>query len=74
MTTAALLRKAAEALDRQEDPFSGEFLGTNDVTSDQCMTLAEQLAIGARIVAAAIGNPRSEFGVAYALAIAGVAS
>jgi hypothetical protein len=70
MSTAALLRKAAEALEQYDDPFAGSFLSDNDVTSDQCMTLADQLAIGARIVAAAIENPRSEAGVAYALTLA----
>ena len=52
MSTAALLRKAAEALERGESPLTTPFLGDNDVTLDQAFTLAEQLAIGARIVAA----------------------
>lgn len=59
MTTAELLRRAADALDESEDPFAGSFLRTNDVTADECMTLAEQLALGARIVAYAIEHPRS---------------
>jgi len=69
MSTAALLRKAAGALDRGEDPLTAPFLGDNDVSLDQCYTLAEQLAIGARIVAAGIEEPRSLAGQAYLAAL-----
>ena len=64
MTSAELLRLAAEALDRGEDPFSPAFLGEHEVTFDQCMSLGKQLAIGARMVARAIERPRSEEGLA----------
>jgi hypothetical protein len=70
VTTAQLLRAAADALDDGTDPFSLSFLSEHDVTSDQCLTLAEQLAIGSRIVADAITSPRSPAGVAYALTLA----
>jgi hypothetical protein len=70
MTTAELLRKAAEALDKGEDPFNGSFLADNDVTFDQCMTLAENLAIGARIAAVAIEKPRSPQGIAWMMTLA----
>jgi hypothetical protein len=70
MTTAQLLRKAAAALDEGNDPFAGLFLTENDVTFDQCMTLAENLAVGARMVASAIENPRSECGAAWAMTLA----
>jgi hypothetical protein len=62
--TAALLRAAADALDAGEDPFSTAFLTANDVTFDQCMNLAQQLAIGARIVARGITQPTSVEGQA----------
>jgi hypothetical protein len=64
MTTAALLREAAVALDEGTDPFSTNWLSEHDVTFDQCMSLAQQLAIGARIVAAGIDKPRSAQGIA----------
>lgn len=63
-STAGLLRKASEALERAEDPFSGEFLRDNDVTFDQCMTLSQMMALGARVVAKALEQPRSEAGLA----------
>lgn len=64
MKSAELLRAAAESLDDHTSPFCDEFLTWHEVTLDQCMSLAEQLAIGARIVAYAIENPRSEEGMA----------
>jgi hypothetical protein len=70
MTTAALLREAANVLEKGKDPFTPEFLGDHGVTIDQCIALADQLAIGARIVAAAIENPRSPAGIAWATALA----
>ena len=69
MSTAELLRKAAAALERGESPLTTPFLGDNDVSLDQCFTLAEQLAIGARIVAAGIERPRSLAGQAYVEAL-----
>jgi hypothetical protein len=63
-SSARLLRLAAEALERGEQPFNDEFLAVNEVTLDQCMALARQLAIGARVVAEAFDKPRSEAGLA----------
>lgn len=63
-SSVELLRRAAAALDDGRDPLTNPFLSDNDVTLDQCFSLAEQLAIGARIVAAGIENPRSEQGIA----------
>lgn len=70
MTTAQLLRKAAATMEQGGDPFAHPFLAENEVTFDQCMTLAENLAIGARMVAHAIEHPRSEQGIAWALTLA----
>lgn len=70
MTTAELLRLAADALDEKSDPFAESFLSEHGVTLDQVMSLAEQLAIGARIVAAGIEKPRSPQGVAMLLTMA----
>ena len=70
MTSAELLREAADALEEGRDPFGASFLSENDVTSDQCMALARQLAIGARIVARAIEWPWSEEGLAMFATIA----
>lgn len=61
---ADLLTAAAEALDDGRDPFSSEFLGKHEITRDECFSLAEQLAIGARIVARGLDHPRSEQGIA----------
>lgn len=72
MTSAQLLRAAASALDEGTDPFGGNWLAEHDVTFDQCMSLAQQLAIGARMVAAGIEKPRSEQGVAMVLTMAEV--
>ena len=70
MTTAQMLRLAADALDDGRDPLTNPFLADNDVTLDQCYALAEQLAIGARIVAAGIENPRSPQGMAMLMTMA----
>ncbi len=64
MTSAELLRKAADALDNGQIPLENPFLSDNEVTLDQCFSLAQQLAIGARIVAAGIEKPRSMQGMA----------
>lgn len=65
-----LLRDAAEALSDGIDPFGGDFLSEHDVTSAECMSLAEQLALGALIVARAYDSPKSEQGTALFLTIA----
>ncbi len=70
MSSASLLRAAADALDAGQIPLMDPFLGEHDVTLDQCMSLAEQLAIGARIIAAAIENPKSPQGIAMVLTLA----
>ena len=70
MTSAELLELAAEALEDGRDPFADSFLSENDVTSDQCMALANGLAIGARIMAAGIRKPKSEQGTAMLMTMA----
>jgi hypothetical protein len=70
MTTAQLLRDAADDLEKGGDPFCGQFLDDHHVTFDQCMTLATQLALGARIVAKAIEDPKSPQGIAMVLTLA----
>lgn len=69
-SSTELLRLAAEALDRGEDPFGTGFLAENDVTSEQCTALCRQLAIGARIVAEGIERPRSEQGIGMMMSLA----
>lgn len=69
MVSAELLRAAAEALDSGIDPFGGAFLREHDVTADQCLSLASQLALGARIVARAISEPKSPQGQAMMLTL-----
>lgn len=64
MTSAELLRLAATALEDGRNPLASPFLSDNDVTLDQCLSLADQLAIGARIVAGGIEHPRSPQGIA----------
>jgi hypothetical protein len=59
-----LLFAAAEALEAGDDPFGANFLGEHDVTSDECMNLARQLAIGARVVAHGLDQPRTSEGLA----------
>jgi len=59
MTSADLLRKAADALDNGQIPLMNPWLTEYDVTLDQCIALAGQLSLGARIVARAIDDPRS---------------
>ena len=69
-SSAELLRRAAAALDDGQIPLANPFLSDNDVTLDQCFSLAQQLAIGARIVAAGIENPRSAQGIAMVMTMA----
>jgi hypothetical protein len=70
MTSAELLELAAEALGDGRDPLTNPFLSDNDVTLDQCYSLAEQLAIGARIVAYGIRKPKSPQGTAMFITMA----
>jgi hypothetical protein len=53
-----LLRKAAEALDDGQIPLMNPFLSDHDVTFDECMDLAELMAVGAQLVAWAMDNPK----------------
>jgi len=69
-----LLEAAASALEAGEDPFGGSWLGEHEVTSDECRALANQLAIGARVVAAGLDTPRSVEGQVVFMAIARGAS
>ena len=55
---AELLRAAADGLDNGSQPFCDQFLGEHDVTSDECMEMAELMAEGARAVAWAMDHPR----------------
>lgn len=70
MTSAELLELAAEALEDGRDPLTNPFLSDNDVTLDQCYSLAQQLALGARIMAAGIRKPKSEQGMAMFMTMA----
>jgi hypothetical protein len=72
MTTAQLLRQAADALDNGEDPFGVNFLQEHNVSLDQCFSMAEQLAVGARMVAKAMDNPHSLLAQEYFIVLAGV--
>lgn len=70
MKSTELLRAAAEALDDGRDPLTLPFLSENEVTADQCFALANQLALGARMVAKALSQPRSDCGTAMFMLIA----
>jgi hypothetical protein len=59
MNSTELLRLAADALEDGQVPLTDPFLSDNGVTLDEAFSLAEQLAIGARIVATAIEDPLS---------------
>lgn len=52
-----LVSAAADAMEAGCDPFHTSFLTDHDVTFDECMTLSEILAVGARLVAFGIENP-----------------
>lgn len=53
-----LLLAAAEWLDNACDPLSTAFLSEYDVTLDEAYTLAEQLAVGARMLVTTMGDLR----------------
>lgn len=53
-----LLRKAADTLDDGRDPLSTPFLDENTVTLHECYGMADLMAVGARVVAWALDNPR----------------
>lgn len=69
-SSSELLRLAAGMLEDGRDPLTTAFLSEHDVTFEQCMSLAEQLALGARIMAEAIERPRSTQGVALMMTLA----
>lgn len=48
-----LLLAAADALDEGIDPFSTSWLSEHEVTLNECYTLSDNLAIGARMLAMA---------------------
>lgn len=66
-----LLMAAAEALEAGDDPFGGGFLSEHDVTSSECINLARQLAIGARVVAEGLNHPRSPQGTGVLMTMSG---
>ena len=70
MSSAELLRNAADALELGDNPFGEHFLHQNEVTADQCLALCQQLAIGARMVANALAQPSSSEGAAMLLSMA----
>jgi hypothetical protein len=53
-----LLTKAADALDEGDDPFGINFLSENDVTSTECLDMADKIAFGARMMAWVTEHPR----------------
>jgi len=55
---ADLLKAAATALDDGRDPLTSPFLGEHDVSLNECYDLAEQMAMGARLLAWALENPK----------------
>jgi hypothetical protein len=65
-----LLTAAADALDEGQDPLVPPFLGEHEVTLDECYSLAQQLAIGARLVAYGLENPRTPEGMAVLMTLA----
>jgi hypothetical protein len=50
-------------------PFDGSFLVEHDVTSGECMDLAGSLAIGARLYAWALENPKQAVAAAEGASI-----
>lgn len=53
-----LLNHAADAMENGQDPFDHGFLGEHAVTLDECFTMAELIALGARLVAFGLENPK----------------
>ena len=74
MRMGDLLREAADTLDGQEHPFTPAWLGAHDVTLDECVSLAELLAVGARTVAYGLEHPRTHEGQAMMMTLAREAS
>jgi hypothetical protein len=59
-----LLEAAAAALDDGQIPLTDPFLSEHEVTLDEAYSLADKLALGARIVARGLADPRSPEGQA----------
>lgn len=55
---ADLLREAADALNDGRDPLTNPFLSEHGVTLDECYDMADFLALGARLIAWAVENPK----------------
>jgi len=53
-----LLREAADALDDGRIPLENPFLSEHDVTFDECIDMADFLALGARLMAWVVENPK----------------
>jgi hypothetical protein len=56
--SSTLLIAAADALERGEDPLALHFLNEHDVEAGECLDLADSLAIGARLLAWVMENPK----------------
>lgn len=56
--SSELLKAAAAALEDGRDPLHNSFLCEHEVTLDECYSLAEYLAIGGRLIAWAMENPK----------------
>jgi len=56
--SSELLKAAAGALEEGRSPLDVSFLSEHGVSLDECFDLADWLAIGARLSAWAIQNPR----------------
>jgi len=53
-----LLREAADALDDGRIPLMNPFLSEHDVSFEECMNMADFLALGARLMAWVVENPK----------------
>lgn len=60
MRSADLLKAAVEALEDGRDPLTNSFLTDNEVTLDECYDLADNLALGARIVMTGLTDAASQ--------------
>lgn len=57
-----LLNRAADAMEDGQDPFDLSFLSDHDVAAYECITMADLLALGARLVAFGLDNPKIALG------------
>lgn len=69
--TSDLLHSAAEALEDGQDPLATPFLAEHGVTYDECMDLADLLAMGARLTAWALEHPDEALGAVTGAQVAG---